>query len=67
MSGDGLKYLVRRLCRMLSCCLCKEEFGYCAAVSFFLFQDIRESVLSSLVLEEPCIEVGCWLKESFHD
>ena len=51
---------------MLSCCLSNEEFGYCAAVLLFLFQDIGESVLSSLVLEEPCIEVGSGLKESFH-
>ena len=43
---------------MLSCCPCNEEFGYCAMVLLFLFQEIGESVLSSLVLEKPCIEVG---------
>jgi hypothetical protein len=40
---------------MLSCYSCNEGFGDCAAVSSFLFQDIGESVLSSLVLEMPCI------------
>ena len=51
---------------MLSYCLCNEEFGYCAVVLSFLFQDIGESVLFGLVLEEPCIEVGSGSKESFH-
>ena len=50
---------------MSSCKASNEVFDYCAAVSSFLFQDIGESVRSSLVLEEPCIEVGRGLKESF--
>ena len=66
MGGDGWRDLVWRLCRTSSCCLCNEEFGYCATVSPFLFQDIGEAVLSGLVLEKPCIEVGSGLKESFH-
>ena len=50
---------------MSPCCLCNEEFGYCATVLLSLLQNIGESVLSSLILEKPCIKVGGWLKESF--
>lgn len=49
---------------MLSSSLHNEEFGDCATVSFFFFQNVGKHVLSSLVLQNPCIVESSWLKES---
>ena len=50
---------------MSPCCLCNEEFCDYTLVLLFLFQNIGESVISSLVLEKASVEDGVWLKESF--
>jgi hypothetical protein len=50
---------------MSPCCLFNEEFCDYTLVLLFLFQNIGESVLSSLVLEKGRVEDGGWFKESF--
>ena len=46
----GWEDLVRRLCRTSSCCLCNEEFGYCATVMFSCFR----------ILESLCCPAWYW-------
>ena len=51
-----LEYPVRKLHRVLFCCVCRKKSCDCAMITTSLLDDVVKSVLPGLVLYKSCIE-----------